>query len=151
MSKLPEKGLTGASPAELRWLTGAWLGRNGEDHVEEHWSPLHGNTLMGMFRWVKDGTVWCYELCVIEQEGPLVFMRVKHFFPKLIGWEEKDHAYEFVLVQLQDGEAVFLELDQPQARWLVYRLTGQDQLVYYFTWENKRDTDTGIFEFTRQS
>ncbi len=66
MSRFPEKGLAGASPADLSWLTGSWLGKNGQDPVEEYWSPLGGNSLMGMFRWVKDGTVSFYELEAIE-------------------------------------------------------------------------------------
>jgi len=28
MSKFPKNGLSGASPAELSWFTGNWLGQN---------------------------------------------------------------------------------------------------------------------------
>ncbi len=150
MSRFPENGLAGVSPTELSWLTGNWLGQNGQDPVEEHWSPLRGNTLMGMFRWVKDGKVRFYELIAIEQEGEFVFLRIKHFYPKLVGWEEKDSALEFVLVQLKGQEAIFLELDKPNARWMVYRLEGRDRLVSYFTRENEPVTETGMFEFARQ-
>ena len=150
MSKFPTIGLSGVSPAELSWLSGNWLGQNGQDPVEEHWSPLRGNTLMGMFRWVKDGKVRFYELLAVEQDGAFVFLRIKHFHPGLVGWEEKDRAHEFVLVQLKGQEAVFLELDKPNARWTVYRLEGRDRLVSYFTRENEPDTDTGMFEYTGQ-
>ena len=150
MSKFPRHGLTGVSPAALSWLTGNWLGQNGQDLVEEHWSPLGGNTLMGMFRWVTQSQVRFYELLAIEQEGEEVFLRIKHFDPKLIGWEEKDRAHEFVLVQLQGQEAVFLELDKPEARWAVYRREGQERLVSYFTREDEPVTETGLFEYVRQ-
>ena len=56
--EFPSDALTGASPADLAWLSGSWLGRNGDDPVEEHWSPLGGGTLMGMFRWVKGVDPW---------------------------------------------------------------------------------------------
>ena len=150
MSKFPQQGLTGLSPAALSWLTGNWLGQNGQELVEEHWSPLCGNTLMGMFRWVTAGQVRFYELLAIEQEGQEVFLRIKHFDPKLVGWEEKERAHEFILVHLQGQEAVFLELDKPDARWAVYRREGPERLVSYFTRENEPVTDTGMFEYRRQ-
>ena len=150
MSTYPENGLAGVSPADLSWLTGNWQGRIGQDAVEEHWSPLRANTLMGMFRWVKDGEVAFYELEAIEQEAAFVYLRIKHFYPKLVGWEEKDRAHEFLLVQLNDQGAVFLELDKPDARWAVYERKGADRLVAYFTRDNEPDTEPGVFEFVRR-
>ncbi len=150
MTTYPEQGLQGASPADLAWLTGSWQGRIGSDYVEEHWSPLRGNTLMAMFRWVKDGEVLFYEIEVLEQERDLVYLRIKHFDPKLVGWEEKAVPHEFVLVELNDQGAVFLELDKPDRRWAVYRREGADKLLAYFTRDREPDTDPGVFEFKRQ-
>ncbi len=138
------------SPADLSWLAGDWVGQNGPDPVEEHWSPVRGDTLVGMFRWVKDGKVLFYELIAIEREEEFVFMRIKHFNPKLVGWEEKDRAHEFILVRLEGREAVFLELDKPAARWAVYRREAEDRLVSYFTREDEAVTETGIFVYMRQ-
>ena len=89
-------------------------------------------------------------LIAVEQEGELVFLRIKHFDPGPVGWEEKASAHEFVLVQLKDREAVFLELDKPSPRRVVYRLESQNQLVSYFARENDAVTETGMFEYTRQ-
>jgi uncharacterized protein DUF6265 len=105
---------------------------------------------MGMFRWVREGKVRFYELIAIEQEGDGVFLRIKHFHPRLVGWEEKDAAHEFVLVELNGREAIFLELDRPDARWAVYRLEGDDRLLSYFARENEPVTETGMFEYVRQ-
>ena len=58
--------------------------------IEEHWSSLGGDTLMAMFRWVKDGRVLFYELEVIEEHDGLIFLRIGHFNVGLVGWEEKD-------------------------------------------------------------
>ena len=150
MGKLPTDGLTGVSPGDLGWLTGDWVGRNGDDPVEEHWTPVRGNTLVGTFRWVKDGKVFFYELIVIEQEGVHVFMRIKHFHPRLVGWEEKDAACEFLLVRVKGEEALFRELGRPDARWVVYRREGSDRLLSYFVREDESVTDTGVFEYARQ-
>jgi len=149
MSLFPVVPLSGAGPADLAWLTGSWLGRNGPDGVEEHWSPLGGDTLVGMFRWVKDGTVSFYELAAIEREGTDVVLRIKHFHPRLVGWEEKADACEFVLVHLGDQEAAFLETGKPNPRWAVYRREGADRLVSYFARPGEPVTDTGLFEYER--
>ena len=150
MSTLPRDPLAGASPAEIGWLAGTWLGSNGRDPVEEHWSPLRGNTLMGMFRWVTDGRVRFYELIVIEQERESVFMRIKHFDPGLVGWEERERAHEFVLVRLEGQEAVFRELGKSDARWAVYRLESPDRLLSYFAREDGTITETGLFGYARR-
>jgi hypothetical protein len=143
--------LTTATPADLTWLTGSWHARLGADHVEEHWSDLRANTLVATFRWTRaDGTVRFYEIEVIEQEGDRVYLRVKHFDPGLIGWEEKDAPHQFVLVALDEQGAVFLELDKPNPRWAVYRRRGPDRLDAWFTRGTEPDPDPGVFEFVRQ-
>jgi hypothetical protein len=147
---LPTHPLTGATPADLTWLTGHWHARLGDDHVEEHWSPLRANTLVATFRWVRDGAVRFYELEVLEQDGEHVYLRVKHFDPKLIEWEERDAPHEFVLVELDEQGAVFLEVDKPNPRWAVYRRRGSDHLTAYFTRGDDPDPEPGVFEFVRQ-
>jgi hypothetical protein len=91
-----------------------------------------------------------WRVLAIEQDGPLVFLRLKHFDPRLIGWEEKQDALEFLLVELNDQGAVFLELDGPNPRWVVYRRRGPDRLVAYFTRGSEPEPDPGIFDLTRQ-
>lgn len=151
MSTYPEQGLKGASPADLAWLTGSWHARMGDDdHVEEHWSALGGNTLMAMFRWVKAGEVLFYEIEVLEQEGERVYLRIKHFDRKLVGWEEKAVPHEFVLVELNDEGAVFRELDKPERRWAVYRREGPDRLLAWFTRDREPDAHPGVFAFERE-
>lgn len=149
MSRFPREALRGVGPERLAWIAGSWVGLNGQDPVEEHWAPLRGNALMGMFRWVTRGVVKFYELIVIEQEGESVFLRIKHFHPKLVGWEERDRAHELVLVQAEGQEAVFLELNASSPRWAIYRLETPNRLVSYFASEEEAVTDTGMFTYSR--
>lgn len=149
MATYPEHGLGGATPGDLTWLTGSWHARIGPDRIEEHWSALGGNTLVATFRWVKEGKVLFYEIEVIEQDGDLVYLRVKHFDPKLVGWEEKDAPHEFVLVESDERGAVFRELGKPDPRWAVYRRDGADKLRAYFTHDAEPDPHPGVFEFER--
>ncbi|MBX3061119.1 MAG: hypothetical protein KF770_32065 [Anaerolineae bacterium] len=149
MAKYPVEGLIGVTPADLSWLTGSWKGHRGDDVVEEHWSGLGGGTLMGMFRWQKGEQVWFYELMVIEQAEAHVYLRLKHFYPGLKGWEEKDQATEFLLVQLQNREAIFLQTNKPNAPWIIYRLEGDDKLVTYFEREEDTPAETDKFFYFR--
>lgn len=138
MSKYPREALTTVSPADLSWLTGKWQGQHGTEIIEEHWSGLNGRTLMAMFRWLKEGAVWFYELMVIEQEKDgRLFLRVKHFYPGLKGWEEKDDSAEFLLVQLEGQKAVFLQVNKPGS-WLVYHRPAPNRLLAYF--DNGQET-----------
>ncbi len=136
MTPLPRTPLAGARPVDLRWLAGSWLGRNGADAVEEDWSLPGGDTLVGMFRWVRDGRVRFYELIAIEHDGGRVLTRIEHFDPGLVGWEE----------------AYFLEVaGSADPRWAVYRREGADRLVSYFVREDGSGTNAGLFESARVS
>lgn len=131
MDKYPREGLMNVSPADLTWLTGRWRGERGSQLIEEHWSGLEGGALMAMFRWLKDGRVRFYEFMSIEPEDERVMLRIKHFYPGLKGWEEKEEAAEFLLVQLQGQEAVFLQVNKP-GPWMVYHRESPERLVAYF-------------------
>lgn len=141
-------GLTQVTPADLAWLTGIWKGQHGEDRVEEHWSALGGHTLMAMFRWQKGEKVWFFEFISVEQHGEHVLLRIKHFYPGLKGWEEKDLSTEFLLVELREREAVFLQVNKP-GPWMVYRLEGENRLVSYFVKEESMPKEADIFYYSR--
>lgn len=97
-----------AAPADLSWMAGHWRGEMGEDVIEEVWLPAAGGELLGMFRWLKGGEVYLYELFTIEPgpDGPLLLLR--HFDPGLVAWEEKGEPYRFEPVSVGEGEATFV-------------------------------------------
>lgn len=149
MNKYPGQGLSGTTPENLNWLHGNWKGQQGQDQFEEHWSLIGGGTLMAMFRWLKNHQVWFYEFITIEQAGEYVMMRIKHFYPGMKGWEEKNEAVDFLLVQLQNREAVFLQVNKPD-QWLVYHMQAEDKLVSYFYNDVEAVESEDIFTFLRQ-
>jgi hypothetical protein len=149
MSKYPKQGLSGITPDNLNWLKGDWQGQQGQNQFEEYWSPVGGGTLMAMFRWIKNLQVWFYEFITIEQAGEYLMMRIKHFYPGMQGWEAKDEAVDFLLVQLQSREAVFLQVNKP-VQWLVYRMETEDNLVSYFYNDDEPVKSEDIFAFFRQ-
>ncbi len=148
MSKYPISAVD-AMPADLAWMVGNWSGLHGTDPIDEYWSVLGAGTLMGMFRWVHEGRVRFYEFMTLEREGEELILRIKHFNPGLVGWEEKDESKEFVLVRLEKQEAVFLQRHTAKTPWMIYRLENAQTLVAYFEVEDESVTDEDKFVYTR--
>ena len=132
MNNHPISSMVSVSVSDLSWLSGAWYGQVGDDLIEEHWSGPAAGTLMGMFRWIHGDQVRFYELLTIEPDGNTLLMRIKHFGPGLIGWEEKDQAVTLALVGLQTGEAIFYRLGSDEPLWLFYRMEDENTLVAFF-------------------
>jgi hypothetical protein len=112
-----------AKVADLAWIQGRWTGEAFGGTAEEVWSPPLGNTMLGMFRLVKDGKAVFYEICTFIEENDTVLLRLKHFHPDLKGWEEKDVSVSFPLIKLTKDTVWFDGLTfqkEPDGSLLVY-------------------------------
>src|SRR5262245_56981124 len=96
-----------AKIADFAWLEGTWVGSGLGGHTEESYSAPLAGAIVGTFRFVKDGKVVFYELVTVVEENGSVLVRLKHFHPTLVGWEEKDKFVEFKLVALEGQAAYF--------------------------------------------
>jgi hypothetical protein len=112
--------------ADLSFIVGSWGADWSGGFGEEHWSTASGDSMVGTFRFVKEGKARFYEMMLIEQtpEGPV--LRLKHFNPGLIGWEEKAQVYSYPLIEHRQGLAVFERPDK-QTR-MTFRRTSNDSL-----------------------
>ena len=120
-----------AAVGEVAWIAGRWVGEHDDDRIEEWWSEPHAGMMLGMFRWHRDGQPRFYELMSMEPDTSRLVFRIKHFAPGLVGWEEKEEAVTLDLVQLSDGEAVFLK--RGEDRWMVYqRQSSSGELLAWF-------------------
>ncbi|MDX1938929.1 MAG: DUF6265 family protein [Saprospiraceae bacterium] len=97
--------------ADLDFIVGSRYGELDGGIIEEHWTPPTGNTMMGAFKYHKNGKDVFYEFLVIEKTDTAVIMRLRHFSHGLIGWEEKDFAYQFSLVKAAPEYALFEQQD----------------------------------------
>ena len=94
--KLAE-GQTGekATINDIAWLAGNWNGTGLGGVSEEVWSKPNGGIMMGSYRLIIGGKPIFYEMMwMMEREGTLI-LRLKHFSPELVGWEEKDKTVDF--------------------------------------------------------
>jgi hypothetical protein len=111
---------------DLAFMSGKWFTNSGWGDMEEHWSEPFGNSMMCSYRCVKDGKVIFYEFIVIEQmeSGPV--MKLRHFSPGNIGWEDKDKPYAYPLMFLEPDRARFERSDKETA--LTFHRIAADRL-----------------------
>lgn len=63
--------------------------------MEEVWSPPVGQQMVGHFGLERNGVPALYELMLLDEFEGGLRMRVKHFNPTFVGWEEKGAWYTF--------------------------------------------------------
>lgn len=149
MSKYSTTMIKTTTVDELSWLAGDWVGEKEGAVIEEHWSIPAGNAMMCMFRWVEEERVHFYEFVTIEAEVDGLTLRIKHFNPGLVGWEEKDESVAFHLVQLEDQKAVFFKQDGEKSLWMIYQRVDDGVLLAWFEGEETVPA-SGEFRFKRR-
>jgi hypothetical protein len=82
-----------ATVEDAAWLAGRWVGTGFGGQMEETWAPPVGGQMIGHFRYWRDG------------QG--VRMRVKHFNPDFVGWEDRDGWVEFEPISATPEALVF--------------------------------------------
>ena len=94
-----------ATLEDVDWLVGSWVGTGFGQRFEQVWNPRSAGSMAGLFKLYDDGGVNFYELLVlIEDEGSLE-LRVKHFTPEFVAWEDKAEYVSFPLVRI-DTDAI---------------------------------------------
>ena len=131
---------------DLGWLAGIWSGSNGDQYYEEHWSQAVADQLMGMFRMLESDKPVFYEFMTIGLEGHRVTLSIKHFNPGLIGWEDKDQAVRYDLIQHNPHELVFFKRQSQEQNWMVYRQAGERLEVFFVDLEGEVEGSRFSFE-----
>jgi Domain of unknown function (DUF6265) len=133
--------------ADFSFIMGSWRADWNGGVGEEHWSTASGDSMMGTFRFVKDGKGRFYELMLIEQtrDGPV--LRLKHFNPGLSGWEDKAQVYSFHLADYGKSVAVF-ELENKSSR-LTYRALPEHGLSVLLEHPTEGKQKAEEFKFNR--
>jgi hypothetical protein len=132
----------------LAWLQGTWRGEVGGDHLEEYWSPPVGDSMIGMFRWIKGGKVWMYEMLAITVDGNDIVFRLRHFDNKMVGWEE-DKSLHWKLTQGGAEELVFENPNQKAATRITYRRSSPGEVTVRIDGEKDGKPSTNEFRFRK--
>jgi hypothetical protein len=96
-----------ATIEDAAWLAGRWVGTGFGGQMEEAWAPPVGGQMVGHFRYWRDGEPQFYEFLMMDVVEGGVRMRVKHFNPDMVGWEEKDGWVEFEPISVGPDAIVF--------------------------------------------
>lgn len=105
---------------DFEWLVGSWLGEGLGGTVEEIWSPARAGVMVGTFRLIKDDAVVFYEILTLSERDGRIQMRLKHFDPELVGWEEKA---DYVTFDLEATEPGYVRLGPLEIRHTEDRLS----------------------------
>ncbi len=92
---------------DLAWLAGYWRGEGLGGVCEEIWSQPLAGSMIGLFRLVRDGEPVFSEHMRLGADADGFALKVKHFTPDFVAWEDKEEASRFRLDEHRPGEAVF--------------------------------------------
>jgi hypothetical protein len=122
--------LTTATPAlqDLAWIAGHWQGEHWGGKTEELWLLPDGGAMIGTFRHIKEGKLVFTEHQSIEQDDTGITLRIKHFGPKLIGWEEKADSTTFTLDRVTPDVASFSYTKEGRKVILEFQRKGPDEM-----------------------
>ena len=127
-SKTPLKD---KSVKDLEFLTGHWKGETGEDIVEEYWLPEMYSNKACVFRWIKKGEIYTYELVSLVERNDEIHMFLRHFDKAFTAWEEKDSPRDFVVTKVSETEVVFIDTQKPDGGFLRYNTSKKDTLEFF--------------------
>ena len=96
----------------LSWISGCWENASGARTMEERWTKLAGESMLGVNRTVKDGKTVAYEFIRIAKQGEDIY-----YIAKPSGQAEAS----FKLVKWSDDEAVFENPDHDFPQRIIYR------------------------------
>lgn len=141
---------TPAKIADLAWLAGYWRGTGLGGRCEEVWGQPHGDRMHGFFHLANEqGAVFSEAMLLVEEEGSVV-MKIRHFDPKFIAWEEKDDYVTFRLVRLGPNTATTGASGRQEAFFsgLTVRREG-DRLWIFLRFKSDAGSRIETFDFQR--
>jgi hypothetical protein len=106
---------------DLAWISGDWETAPGPSRIDEHWTTVAGNSMIGMSRTVAGGKTVFFEYLRVEARGGGIYY-VAH--PKA-----RTPGTDFKLVRLSRQEAVFENLTHDFPKRIIYRRNADGSLT----------------------
>lgn len=137
--------------ADLDWLSGAWVLERTGERLEEWWSTPVGNSMVGHFRWIRDGDLWITEMVSITEEPGEVVFRLRHFSADMRAWEAADDAFTYRLTDRATGRMVFTIVEPRAGRpsRFIYESLPGDSLLVRLEGEEDGRPSTQDFRYAR--
>ncbi len=139
----------GAEPSakitDFSFLTGHWKAAVWEGVGEEIWSPASGGNMMGMFRFQKQDKLAFTEFLTLDETAFGVVLQMRHFYPTLKAWEDKDGALVWKVAESGPNFVVFAR-DGTRMR---YSLDSPDSLTATLIRTREGKTQEDVFRYKR--
>lgn len=130
-----------ATLEDVSWIGGHWQGQAFGGIAEEIWSPPLGDSMMFVFKLVKDNNVSFYEIGHIQQVDHTLILQLKHFQGNLKGWEEKDATVDFKLIKLEKNKVFF--------EGFTMELVNENEMNIYVLIDGGNSTEEVLFAYKR--
>lgn len=122
--------LKNRSVAEFDLLTGHWKGKAGDDIIEEYWLPETNSNKLCVFRWIRDGSIYIYEIVALVERDGEIHMFLRHFDKNFVAWEEKEAPRDFVVTDLSPTRVRFVDSRNPKSGFLQYDTSEKNTLRF---------------------
>jgi hypothetical protein len=126
---------------DASWLAGRWVGEGFGGQMEEAWAPPVGGQMIGHFRYWREGQPQFYEIMMMDVADGGVRMRVKHFNPDFVGWEDRGEWHAFEPISASPDALIFNGLE--------IRREGADRIVMTIRIRNGETVTDEILRFQR--
>jgi len=147
LAQTPDSTKSKVSLNNLSFISGHWQGEMDGGVSDEHWSQPLGDSMMGMFRYVKEGKATFYEFMLIEMSANGPVLKLKHFNPGLIGWEEKAQVWSYPLIKFESNKAVFERPDKGTR--MTFQRTSENSLIVWLEQPDKEGNwKTNEYKYT---
>ena len=117
-----------ATLEDASWLVGSWTGSAFGSQFEQVWSAPSAGSMVGTFKLMNEGQVVFYEILLLTVDNGVLSLKVKHFTPEFVAWEEKADFVDFRLVDFSEGELHF--------KGLSFYRRGDDRMDAYIVMRN---------------
>jgi hypothetical protein len=132
---------TAATIDDAAWLAGRWVGEGFGGQMEEAWAPPVGGQMVGHFRYWREGQPQFYEFLMMDVIDGGVRMRVKHFNPDMVGWEDKGEWVTFEPVTAGPDALIFNGLE--------IRRESEDRIVMTIRLRHGETVSEEVLRFQR--
>lgn len=95
------------SISSLHWVAGYWRGTGLGGDCDELWLPAEDNSMVGIFRYLRDGSLVFSEYMHLVEENGRLYLKLKHFNRDLSPWEEKEKWTTFKFIKTEGQTAYF--------------------------------------------
>jgi hypothetical protein len=131
---------------DVAFIKGNWTSTSkGGAYVEEYWSGIEGDSMVGHCRMIKNGHTTFYEIVAIVNTPTGLVLRMRHFNEAMSPWKEEDESGDCPLISCGANEAVFGNGRSTHAVKVTYRRTGPKSL--YALVEDVQEGKTSSYPF----